>query len=357
MNNTGERIKQEGKFESGNAVRDTIINDQTGRMLKLYQEREKNRKALDAAKKEIENETEHKRKFATIDTKFGGSAADLFEEEFRRSTVGLVSIEEFRDKRRKVDDLIKAANQEPEEPKRKVIQKKCNAKLSFDEDEEEEEEAVEVPRTMGFLGKNPTVDTSFLPDEGRRVAIEKKKEELIAEWSATQKKEKKKIIQVQFSYWDGAGHRRSIDIEKGTTVKDFLTGAFKILEADFPDLRGRSQNGLLYIKEDLIIPGNLTFYDLIKSRAQGPHGYLFDYEFDHDGKIVDESECPGGSERHAGKVVDRRWYERNKHVFPASRWGHFDINKKYETDVEKGKMSYGIVDEETQKAENSNIKL
>lgn len=25
-------------------------------------------------------------------------------------------------------------------------------------------------------------------------------------------------------------------------------------------------------------------------------------------------------ESHAGKVVERSWYQRNKHIFPASRW-------------------------------------
>lgn len=28
--------------------------------------------------------------------------------------------------------------------------------------------------------------------------------------------------------------------------------------------------------------------------------------------------------RLAGKVVERRWYERNKHIFPASRWETYD---------------------------------
>ena len=32
---------------------------------------------------------------------------------------------------------------------------------------------------------------------------------------------------------------------------------------------------------------------------------------------------------HAGKVVERRWYERNKHIFPASRWEVFDPNADY----------------------------
>ena len=28
--------------------------------------------------------------------------------------------------------------------------------------------------------------------------------------------------------------------------------------------------------------------------------------------------------RFLGKVCDRRWYERNKHIFPASRWEIYD---------------------------------
>lgn len=31
-----------------------------------------------------------------------------------------------------------------------------------------------------------------------------------------------------------------------------------------------------------------------------------------------------------GKVVMRGWYERNKHIFPASRWEPYDPNKNYE---------------------------
>lgn len=34
-------------------------------------------------------------------------------------------------------------------------------------------------------------------------------------------------------------------------------------------------------------------------------------------------------ESHAGKVCERRWYERNKHIFPASRWEVYDPEKDY----------------------------
>ncbi|EOD48329.1 putative xap5 domain protein [Neofusicoccum parvum UCRNP2] len=35
------------------------------------------------------------------------------------------------------------------------------------------------------------------------------------------------------------------------------------------------------------------------------------------------------------KVVDRRWYERNKHIFPASIWEEFDPSKDYSKGIRK----------------------
>ena len=31
----------------------------------------------------------------------------------------------------------------------------------------------------------------------------------------------------------------------------------------------------------------------------------------------------------AGKVVDRHWYSKNKHIYPASRWAPFDAEKNF----------------------------
>lgn len=35
------------------------------------------------------------------------------------------------------------------------------------------------------------------------------------------------------------------------------------------------------------------------------------------------------------KVVDRRWYERNKHIYPASVWQEFDPEKDYTSEVRR----------------------
>jgi protein FAM50 len=35
------------------------------------------------------------------------------------------------------------------------------------------------------------------------------------------------------------------------------------------------------------------------------------------------------------KVVDRRWYERNKHIYPASMWQEFDPEKDYQGEIRR----------------------
>ena len=33
----------------------------------------------------------------------------------------------------------------------------------------------------------------------------------------------------------------------------------------------------------------------------------------------------------AGKVVDRHWYNKNKHIFPASRWEVYEPEKEFDS--------------------------
>jgi protein FAM50 len=35
------------------------------------------------------------------------------------------------------------------------------------------------------------------------------------------------------------------------------------------------------------------------------------------------------------KVVDRRWYERNKHIYPASVWQEFEPEKDYQNEIKR----------------------
>jgi protein FAM50 len=93
-------------------------------------------------------------------------------------------------------------------------------------------------------------------------------------------------------------------------------------------LRSVSSDGLIYIKEDLLIPHQYSFYDLIVTKARGKSGPLFDFGVHDDVRLIDDVRVEK-SDSHPGKVVQRRWYDQNKHIFPASRWEVYDPKKSW----------------------------
>ena len=66
------------------------------------------------------------------------------------------------------------------------------------------------PMKRTKLGKNPAVDTSFLPDREREEAERKEREDLRQEWMRKQEELKNEDIEITYSYWDGSGHRKSV---------------------------------------------------------------------------------------------------------------------------------------------------
>eukprot|EP00727_Mastigamoeba_balamuthi_P008919 m51a1_g465 hypothetical protein (322) ;mRNA; r:176023-177647 len=258
-----------------------------------------------------------------IDQKFSRRSTAV-DEEFTRQTTGLVTVEQFRNKRRLIDDLHEKAEaalkqeQEEEEQRRKRQKKQQQTtKLSFEDDEECD--AAAPPAEEIKPKKNPFVDTSFLPDRERELQATQMREKLAKEWLERQELIKKEEIEVTYSFWDGSGHRRSLSCTKGTTIAQFLDK----VRSEFKELRSVSVDQLLYVKEDLIIPHIYSFYDLIESKARGKSGPLFHFDV-HDDIRLENNAAIEKDESHAAKVVERRWYEHNKHIFPASRWEVFD---------------------------------
>ena len=88
-------------------------------------------------------------------------------------------------------------------------------------------------------------------------------------------------------------------------------------------MRGVSSDNLLYVKEDLIIPQHFSFYDLIVTKARGKSGPLFHFDVHEDVRLAGDARVEK-DESHPGKICERSWYERNKHIFPASRWEVYD---------------------------------
>jgi len=325
-------------LESGNDVRQIVACSEGGRAWKHLKRREETKAKVEAERANIENET-RKRKFASIDQKFGGSHADVLEEEFKRQTVGLISAEEFRAKRQAIDELIQGCQKSGQGDKQMRLKRRVNGnKLSFmdgeagsDGSNSEPEAEAQAAKPRRHFGKDPIVDTSFLYDAEREENLLRKKQALIDEYKREQEARRHEKLEVTYSYWDGSGHRRSTVVEKGFTIGSFLQKSKAELEkTDFPELRTTSVDNLMYVKEDLIIPHSVTFYELIRDRARGKSGPLFHFDVHEDIRMANDIRVEK-DESHAGKIVDRKWYERNKHIFPACRWEMYTKDKTFDT--------------------------
>ena len=82
----------------------------------------------------------------------------------------------------------------------------------------------------------------------------------------------------------------------------------------------------MYVKEDIILPHSVTFYELIVNKARGKSGPLFQFDVSEHAVMAFDPRLQS-QDTHAGKVVDRHWYSKNKHIFPASRWVVYDPEK------------------------------
>ncbi|KAL7578606.1 hypothetical protein ACA910_009757 [Epithemia clementina (nom. ined.)] len=174
--------------------------------------------------------------------------------------------------------------------------------------------------------KDPTVDTSFLPDPLREEQLQLERQRLEQEWLEQQAAIKQESLEITYSYWDGSGHRKSIICRKGDSIGQFLQAALdqQLRNEFFRQLQHKSAEDFLYVKEDLILPHDVTFYDLIATKARGKSGPLFYFHVGDDVRVGPVDTRVEKEDSHPGKVVERQWYERNKHIFPASRWQVYD---------------------------------
>jgi len=279
---------------------------------------------------------------------FASSKSEAIDAAASAASVGLQTKAQFAEKRAmaaaelEAEAKAKAEAAEAErtrekDRKRKKQKKDAKSKLSFADDEEEfgnEDDDANVeafPKKTKFasVGKNPEVDTAFLPDRDRENAETAERERLKREYLEKQDKIKSEKLEIIFSYWDGGGHRRRVEVFKGDTIGVFLAKARDALSSEFRELRHASGDGLMYIKEDLIMPHGVTFHDLIVNKARGKSGPLFHFDVHDDVRVMGGGAAVEKDESHAGKVIHRTWYDKNKHIFPASRWELWEPGKDY----------------------------
>jgi protein FAM50 len=187
------------------------------------------------------------------------------EEDFRAKTVGLVSAEEFLTAAQTLEDgsdgetkRLEKKRQEEEQARniatkektKKREKRKMKSLLSFMVDDQVEEDGNQPPAKI--LKKDPTVDTSFLPDKQRQMDHEDKRKQLENQWKEKQDRIRKEPLEVVYSFWDGSGHRRTTKILNGFAVGDFLEKVRQDLLPEFKELANVSSDALMFVKEDLV---------------------------------------------------------------------------------------------------------
>eukprot|EP00794_Sanderia_malayensis_P005974 gene5974-6670_t len=303
----------------------------------LIKRREKQKEEMELMKNKLQEELSSTGGIVKMSSKFN-SHFDAVEHELKSSTIGLVTLDEMKAKqeilaqeheKRLAIEMKESKRQERKRRKEKEKLMKSTT-LSFDIDEDEEDGDNETEAVLPKrIQKNPNVDTSFLPDRQREEEEQKLRENLRQEWTEKQERIKQEEVEITYSYWDGSGHRRTCRMTKGDTIQKFLQKCLMDLRGHFTELRACGVEHLMYVKEDLIIPHHYTFYDFIVTKARGKSGPLFSFDAREDIRLVQDASVEK-DESHAGKVVLRSWYEKNKHIFPASRWEAYDPEKKWE---------------------------
>ncbi|KAK4785331.1 hypothetical protein SAY86_002020 [Trapa natans] len=220
----------------------------------------------------------------------------ILETAFKKETIGLVTREQYVEKRVNIRNKIEEEEKEKlqklqKEEEELQLQKlkkrkiKVNSRLSFVDDIEEQsedEETLEPRLHRPKLSKDPTVETSFLPDREREAEEQAERERLCKQWLLEQEHIRNEPLEITYSYWDGAGHRRVIQVRKGDKIGEFLRAVQQQLAPEFREVRTTSVENLLYVKEDLIIPHQHSFYELIVNKARGKSGPLFHFDVHED---------------------------------------------------------------------------
>lgn len=298
MNNDIRRV--------GDAGIHTVEGNLAGlRAAHFAKERDKERQLYETKKAQIraENST-----ISDINTKFS-SGSDHIDDEFRRKTVGLVSAHRFRELRETVElnkDPSKTKNlDQPEEGNSK--RKKPSSLLSFNEDVEDEL----APRKR--IGKDPTANTSFLADKDRDERLRQETASRDADHAQRSFVEMKEDFELNYSYWDGSGLRKKVTIKKGSSVETIMSACRLQLLHEVPELRAVSPSSLLLVVQGKIIPHALPLLDILSARSPG----------DSRVPMLTLGRHNAGDD-HPIRVVERRWLDRNKHIYPYSIWEQLD---------------------------------
>ncbi|KAL2313803.1 Xap-5-like protein [Schizosaccharomyces pombe] len=268
----------------------------------------------------------------------GHTDADEIHEILRNSTTGLVHLKDYqRVKQNIVEKREKHALSTTStkiKKKKDALSKKVKqgikvnkGKLSFGEDEELENDDLplkKVEKKM-FMGKDPSADTSFLPDAEREIRENAKRAEYRKQWLKEQEQIREKEILIPFIYYDGT----STTYHVRTRLKDSVGHFLADMKQQIPFLkRILDMDKFLLVQSDLIIPHHHELYYFYINKVQGRDGLLFDFDklSCSSPEMVATTQLPSQCIPH---LVQKSYYLQNRHVFPCVHWEVFDSRKDY----------------------------
>lgn len=266
--------------------------------------------------------------------------------------------------------------------------KKIKKILSYDDDDETAEEPAhrskkaqkpsthdEPENSIKKVKPNPNsrVPAVKAVTKATQVAETEERERLRREFLEVQEKVKATNIAVPFIFYDGANiPGDTVKVRKGDHIWLLLERARKVAAEKGVQGSGAAAGGLtsknrdhskkewarigvddlMLVKGEVIVPHHYEIYYFIVNRTADPirPGKLL---FDYSGTAPEETETPllriPGQEKLEGhehdpslmKVVDRRWYQKNKHIFPASTWKEFKAGKEFEEEARQRKDAEG----------------
>lgn len=170
-----------------------------------------------------------------------------------------------------------------------------------------------MARRVGYLGgavplKRNRNLLSFDVDEDEIVKKRLGKDPTIECYEEDKHLRDESDVTLEFRFWDGTNNRFSLTVSRSLRVIEFLGLARDILQQEFSHLKHVHPSALMYVKGDCIMPHDYCFGDIIETG-----GRLFD---------IREAKDQG----YPAKILERKWYEKNKHIYPASKWKIFTLD-------------------------------
>ncbi|PGH36203.1 E3 ubiquitin-protein ligase CCNP1IP1 [[Emmonsia] crescens] len=270
--------------------------------------------------------------------------------------------------------------QQPPKKKKKKLGHLAKSKLSFgDDDGEDAPEASaatsadandhkSLSKTPAECSPNPptrriapnpnlSVPPPKVVTKSALEAEAQTRDALRREFLALQEKVKATEILIPFVFYDGTNiPAGTAKVKKGDPIWVFLERCRKVgaeLGIGGAGGGGRAGRGrrdyrrewarvgvddLMCVRGNVIIPHHYEFYYFIANRVPSftkAGGLLFDYTNTAPPQSSEDPESQPpleGADMDPAltKVVDRRWFERNKHIFPASLWREYEPGEEFE---------------------------